>query len=147
MLPEDSIEIRKYKKDNDEAYLYSTWLRCYKHYSYFAKRIRSAQFFKGHEKVIKHLLAKPNVIVLVACPKDDDDTILGYLAFEEGDKESRPVIHFTFVKDAFRKMGVAKSLFKYANIDPNNIYFTHWVFDVDELIKRWDGMLYDPYKL
>lgn len=144
MIPSDSITIRQYVESNDKAYIYSTWLRNYKHSSYFAKRIPHSIFFDGHQKIVDHLLSKPETSALIATPKDDDETILGYLVYE---KREKPIVHFMFVKNAFRAMGVARALFKHADIDPNNMRFTHWTFPVDELIQKWDGMVYDPYKL
>lgn len=142
----DVIEIREFRPEEDQAFIFSSWLRTYKHHSYFAKRIKHALFFKGHHAVIEHILEKPTTTVAIACPKGDLDTILGYLVYEPA-KESRPVIHFVFVKEPFRRMGMAKTLFKSQHIDINNIFFTHWTFPVDELINKHPEMLYDPYGL
>lgn len=136
--------MRDYKPSTDQAFVYSTWLRNYKHSSYFAKRIKPVIFFAGHHNIVSHLLKKPEMRVFVACPKDDLDTILGYLACEPG---AKPVVHFIFVKEAFRNMGVARSLFAKAIIEPNKMAFTHWTLPVDELIRKWPEMIYDPYKM
>lgn len=144
MILTESIEVRAYQESQDKAFIYSTWLKNYKHSSYFAKRIRPVTYFKGHHIVIDHLLKKPSTNVIIACPKGDQETILGYLAYEILEK---PVVHFTFIKDAFRKMGIARALFEAAAIDPNKICFTHWTHPVDELIQKYPDMIYDPYGL
>lgn len=143
MIPKEAVVVRKFI-ETDEAFVYSTWLRNYKHSSYFAKRIRPHTFFKGHWNVVNHLLAKPTVIVFIAHPKEDEETILGYLACELADK---PIVHFIFVKDAFRNMGIATALFEHAKIDPNNMFFTHWTIPVDDFMNKYGDMIYDPYKL
>lgn len=137
----EAIVVREYRHEADQAFVYSTWLRNYKYSSYFAKRIKPAIFFAGQHKVIDHLLAKPSTKVVVACDRNDADTIMGYLAFEPG------VVHFVFVKDAYRKLGVATALFASQRIDVNQAKFTHWCFPVDELIRKFPDMTYDPYCL
>jgi len=146
LIPSDSIEIRNYRPDNDKAFIYSTWLRNYKHSSYFAKRIKPVIFFAGHHPIVEHLLGKSNSKIFIACPKGDADTILGYLVCEKPE-DKNPIVHFIFMKEAFRGMGIGKALFKHAAIDPNKMNFTHWTLLVDDFIRKWPEMIYDPYKL
>lgn len=142
MIPQGSIEVRKYRADLDKPFVYSTWLRNYKHSSYFAKRIKPVVFFAGHHNAISHLLEKPGIKALVACPKDDHETILGYLVCESTEK---PTVHFVFVKETFRNMGIARALFEAASLDPNKIQFTHWTYPVDDLINKFPDMIFNPY--
>lgn len=58
-----------------------------------------------------------------------------------------PVVHFTFVKDAFRNMGIARAMLKASGIDVNKLMFTHWTMPVDELIRKYPDITYDPYRL
>lgn len=147
MIPSDSIQIRLFKPE-DLAFVYSTWLRNYKHSSYFAKRIKPSVFFEGHHKVLDSLFKKPELKVFIATPKDDPDTILGYIACELATEElNRTVIHFSFVKEAFRRMGVARALCKAAQVDFTKASFTHWTFPVDEIYKKLPDMTYNPYLL
>lgn len=145
MIPTDAIVVRAYDKDTDEDFIYSTWIRNYKHSSYFAKRIKPSVFFKEHHIVIDHLMQKPEMVCLVAHPKNDQDTLLGYAVFEKLD--DRHVVHFTYVKDAFRMMGIAKTIYKTAEIDMAKLSFSHWTMPVDELIKKYPDIIYNPYKL
>lgn len=145
MQIEDSIRFRPYIQSNDQAFVFSTWLKNYRHSSYFAKRIRSSIFFPGHQKVLELLFEKPTLRVVVATPIDDDQTILGYLAAEF--HHTKPVIHFIFIKDAFRNMGIAKALVNFVKIDLNEVQFTHWTIPVDDYIRKYPNMLYNPYCL
>jgi hypothetical protein len=79
----------------------------------------------------------------VAHPIDDPDIILGFLVFE-GTKED-PIIHFIFVKRAFRNMGVGGSLLR--GLDLSRAFFTHFTRDVDWILKKYPSMKYDPYAL
>ncbi len=44
-------------------------------------------------------------------------------------------------------MGVAATLFKHVDIEPSKMHFTHWTIPVDEFIRKWPDMIYDPYGL
>lgn len=137
------IEVRLYRPSIDLSFVFSTWLRNYKHSSYFAKRIKPVVFFKGHQAVVEHILKKPTTKVYIAHPKDDSETILGYLACEP----STQTVHFLFVKDAFRKMGIAKQLLAFSEINIEKLNFTHWTMPVDELIRKWPDITYNPYAM
>jgi hypothetical protein len=142
LISKDAILVRRYDATTDEAFIYATWLRNYKSSSYFAKRIRHAVFFSGHKKVIEFILAKPQTTTLIAHPKDDPNTMLGYLVCEMVEK---PTVHFTFVKEAFRKMGILRRLMEAAEIADPTFTFTHWTFPVDELIGKYPDLVYNPY--
>lgn len=145
MIPENSVLVRVGLKDTDKDFLYNSWLKSYKHNSYFAKRIRNSIFFPNHERIINHLISKPTVKVFITCPKNDEDTILGYLVCDTSTDDH--VIHFVFVKDAFRRMGIMKEMLKEASINTKRIVFTHWTMPVDEIFKNNEDMVYDPYRL
>ena len=141
----DAIKFRPYVKHTDQAFVFSTWLRNYKHSSYFAKGIRSSIFFPGHQKLLELLFDKPTLKVFIAHPTDDDQTILGYLVAEFHHKA--PVIHFIFIKEAFRNMGIATLLLNHAEINPDNFHFTHWTMPMDEIIRKHPNIRYNPYCL
>lgn len=141
MIPSDSIGIRPYRPE-DKNFVYSTWLNNFKHSSYFAKRIKPSIFFKGHQAVIDTLFLKSQFKVFIAHPRGDEDTILGYIACEPNEPT---VVHFTFVKDAFRRMGVAGALYKHTGVNWDKMIFTHWTYPVDEMIRKNPEMTYNPY--
>lgn len=148
MIPEESLLLRPFDKSQDEAFLYATWLNNYKHSSYFAKAIRSHIFFKNHKKIIDHIIAEPRTKIVMASPKNDANTIIGYLVYSIPLKEDdRLTVHFLYVKETFRQMGVMRSLLKSQSIDLDNIFFTHWTIPVDKFINKFTGMIYDPYRL
>lgn len=143
-IPRHAFKIRPKTKE-DENFIFSTWLRCYKTQSYFAKRIRNHIFFKRHAEIVTHILAKTTSRTFVAHPASDEDTILGYLTCEPGDA---PTAHFIYVKEAFRSMGIASALFDAAEIDPTTMTFSHWTFPVvDDFMQRYETANYDPYAI
>jgi RimJ/RimL family protein N-acetyltransferase len=142
----EAIDVRKYQPENDKAFVFATWLRNYKQSSYFAKRIRPTQFFAGHHAVLEHLTNKPTTQIAIACPKGDDGTILGYLAFDKS-FHGNIVAHFIFVKEAFRNMGVATELLRYAGIELPRVTITHWTYPIDEIVRKHPEIIYNPYYL
>lgn len=145
----EGSEIRLYNPELHTNFIYSTWLKHYKFTSYFAKRIRPSIFFKRHHLVIEHILSKPETKCLVIGPKDDEDSIWGWLAYEPRD-EGKHLIHYIYIKETFQKMGLAKKLLAACEINfenIKNIHLSHWTFPVDEAMKRWPEMIYDPYDI
>jgi len=57
-----------------------------------------------HDIILKKILTK--CTLLVACDPDDPDVIWGYVAFNA----ENPVLHFVYVKGAFRRMGIGTRL-------------------------------------
>lgn len=136
------IDIRE-AEESDHAFIFSTWLRCYKHESAFAKPIAPKVFFARHHKVVERILAYKETRILVCSPKDDDHTILGYLVYT--DAKPKPVVQFCYVKMPFRKLGVAKALWNEALIVPEYSLYTHRMDDMKWAEQRWPLMEYDPY--
>jgi ribosomal protein S18 acetylase RimI-like enzyme len=138
------VEIRDYKSE-DRDFVFSSWLRNYKHSSYFAKRIRNSVFFFWHQKIADAIVSRPSARILVACAPGESDVILGYLVMEE--RPTEQVIHYVFVKPEFRKMGIGRKLWLKAEVKPTGAYFTHWTFVVNDLREKMPELTYDPYRL
>lgn len=90
--------------ESDKNFIYATWLRGLYYGSEFFREMNQNQFFAIYQTLLDRLLSKPGLTIQVACLKEDSDVILGYAAFEPG------ILHFVFVKDVWRKMGIAKDL-------------------------------------
>lgn len=138
----DQVEFRPSVKA-DESFIFSTWLRSYKHSSRFAQHIPSRTYFARHHKIIERIMGFPQTETVVCSPKDKADTILGYLVFTH--VHPRPVIHFVYVKVPFRKFGVAKGLLEEANIHLDGAVYTHRTDNLEWVEQRFPGLQYDPY--
>jgi hypothetical protein len=79
------IKIRKYNSNVDDPYIYSTWTK----YAWYSPSnphiIGKKEFFDTLGKHIKSILSEGQV--RVACLKDDQDIILGYIAYHNGKEE------------------------------------------------------------
>jgi GNAT superfamily N-acetyltransferase len=85
---------------------------------------------------------------LVACDTVDPNVIYGYLVkgtYLEGSLGEVPVVHYLYVKAAFRKMGIARTLVEASKVPLDKFSFSHWTFAMDGLIERLPGAVYIPY--
>lgn len=103
MKPEQEWSIRR-ASGNDLNFIYDTWLNSYKHDSLFGKIFRTGFFFDEYRYVIDSILANPTTTILIACLPQSPEVILGYLVC------NKTHLDYCFVKDAFRNLGIAKSL-------------------------------------
>jgi ribosomal protein S18 acetylase RimI-like enzyme len=138
----------------DVSFIYNSWLKQYRERSRFASPIHPKIFYDRHHKVLERILAVTSTQVLVCSPKENPETILGYLVFTNANV---PILHFVYVKAAFRRLGIASALFKDAQLDPNKCVYTHRVdkrsvrddgtsvSDFDWIQQRFPSLLYDPY--
>lgn len=131
----NEIEIRVAKLE-DIPFIYSTWLRSYRHASQFARKITTNVFYEMHHKVIDRFIERGGE-VYIAHPAGEPDVILGYLCMDT----VQPVAQYIYVKKPFRKMGIARALIK----DKDIKLFTHWTADTDWIVKKISGLIYNPY--
>jgi len=117
-------QVRKAKSD-DINFIYATWLRSYKHDSPLTKYTKRTLFFDEHQKLLDRLL--PKIQVIVACDENDQDLIFGFLAFEP------KIVHFVYVKEPFRKMGIARKLIESQGINVNECQASHLTFGLLDL--------------
>lgn len=122
--------------EGDINFVLSTWLK-----SYYEELKRNGSkgviypkddvFFQGHQSRIKEVLKTSECLVCVA--PDEDNQIIGWIVFD------KDAIHYCYVKQVFRKMGVARELQKQA-IQPRS-YSHHTRFS--RYLNK--GLTYNPY--
>lgn len=137
----------------DWAFVYATMLRNLKGSAPFARRISNTVFFALHHEVIERILARGGELV-IAHPEDDPQTILGYLLFERAAPHAKVagvavpeiILHWVYVKKAFRGYGVARTLFQSRRIVPGAVAFTHLTApDGESLWRKYPTAEFWPY--
>lgn len=133
--------------EDDMPFIFSTWLRNYRHSSTgFAQDIDKEVYYDFHHQVISRIVSR-HAHVLLAVDKQDPTVIFGYLVLEWfPDKFS--VIHYGYVKKAFRNLGLFNSLLKAASVGRNKVLYTHKTELGEKLIEHKKGVLecqYNPY--
>lgn len=137
-MSENMWTIREPNK-KDIAFIYATWLNSLYYDSWF-KGIQKSVYFDNYKKVIDHILSYAKVSI--SCLKEDPNTILGYLVSEDPD-----VIHYLFVKEAFRRFGIAKSLFDHNFISPERMLITHRTRQANQILNTKSQFTYNPFLL
>ena len=137
-----AIAIRNLSPD-DSAFVFSSWLRNYRASSIIVKNVLDSVYFPKHHRLIESILARRECRTRIAYVAGDPHTIIGYLVAEA--TLPRPILHWIYVKSAFRRMGVATELL--GGLDPNDCSFTHWTSTTNALLYKWPRAVYDPYLL
>lgn len=91
------------KSDNDV--IYSTWMNSLYYGNDWFREIDNDVFFGKYRKVIETILEKKDTKVTIACLDNDADTVVGYAV-----AEGLEILHWIYVRPAWRKLGIAKSL-------------------------------------
>lgn len=131
--------IRPAKPDESEInFIVQTWLRTHKKHSHFFKDVPDSRFFLHRDLVVKALLVRAQV--RVAALPDSDVTILGWICWETLSDET--LLHYIYVKDAFRNSGVGRSLL--ATVPPGKVVVTHRTNDANVYLERHKWMFATP---
>lgn len=101
---EETIYIRPLHLMDDSAFIYSSWCNGLYFSSVLPMQITRKEFFQEQSKFIKGLLEKADIQIV--CLSDDPDTILGYSVI------LGECLEWIFVKESFRRTGIAKFLLK-----------------------------------
>lgn len=91
---------------SDKSLILSTFLKSLYYSNDFYGQIDQKAYFDGYGRVIEHLLQKSVLRPLVACLADEPEVVLGWALVEP----EASVIHYCYVKKAWRNQGIAKQL-------------------------------------
>lgn len=128
--------------EQDVNFIFNSWLKSYQS-SVSAKLLSPTIYFQFHHKVIEQLLQR--CAVVVACQQQDPTQVYGYLVYEVVDDV--PVIHYAYVKHAFRQMGIYSLLLAATTLSSRNqAFYTHETHTALKLIRAKSlPMVYNPY--
>lgn len=136
----DALVKVRHATEGDVGFIFNSWLKSYRSSS-FSKFIPGPVYFDHHHKVIEAILKRATV--LVACNPKDNNQIYGYLVFEQ--QLDVFVGHYTYVKDAYRKMGVLGLLLNAAKL-PNNYFYSHSTMLAGQVLSKLKSQgVYSPY--
>ncbi len=100
--------------------------------------------FKLHQRVINRIIARPTVLCLVATMKEDPEVAFGFLVSER-ESQHVPAVHFLYVKEHFRNMGISKLLMQTLDWDLNRCFYTHHAGDINLFLGKFPEMKFYPY--
>lgn len=132
----DLISIRQ-GVDSDISFIFATWLRNLFHSSPMFKYMEKNVFMKHYHNVLTAMFTRDYVNVVVACMKDDPDTILGYAILSKDNK----ALHWIYIKKNWRKIGLAKDL-----VPETVTHVTHITDTGASIIEKYK-LEYNPFLL
>lgn len=119
----------------DICFIYSTWLKSYRTGSGLGLASGKHAYFLTYNLIIDQILGRSDTAVWVAVKFDEPNVIWGYAVSEPG------VLHYVFVKEAFRKFGIARSL--YQNSFNARPFVTHVTQDARDVMCGHPGFRFD----
>lgn len=90
---------------------------------------------------IKRVRSRPNAITIVA---EEPGALAGFLCCEP--KNDPPLVFYVYVKEQYRKAGIARELFRRAGIDLNERFvYACKTAVVSDLMRKAPQARFDPY--
>lgn len=144
-IPEHHVSYRPMTAD-DEAFVYASWLRSVRNESPAYAMVMDAVFFPAHHVMVERCFESSEVIM--ACLVDDPSVLIGFACGVSSPRPSGAVLHYVYVKSAFRRMGIAAAMLKALRIDPSEgCTVTHWTRFCTQIRQRIPLAVYNPYLL
>jgi len=123
----------------DLPFIFSSWLKSYRD-SDCAKHIPNEPYFRFHHKIVESILSRASesgtATIKIACLADSSENILGWLVSEG------PVLHYVYIKNAFRRLGIASKLLG----DYRPQIYSHRTY-AWKLLPQLKGAVYVPYAI
>ena len=119
--------------------IFATWLRSYQANALAAKHMSRDTFFAGHHGVLERIFGNEPCVKLAVMP-EDPSVVFGW-SVSEPDKG---IVHYVYVKPAFRRHGVAKALLEHVKLP---CVYTHHTYILRDLHKYVAGSDYNPYAI
>lgn len=138
ILKNDLYIVREYE-EADKSFIFATVLRGLYYGSAFFSEVPKDVFMGNYHRIIENILEHPSAVIRVACLKEDPQVILGYSISRQTDDKS--VLDYVFVKPAWRKIGVARSL-----MPPNIFAVSHLTKQGHSMLKsKLPGVMFNPF--
>jgi ribosomal protein S18 acetylase RimI-like enzyme len=136
---ESQVQIRS-AIEADVPFIFNSWLKSYRGAN-SVKCVGNPVYFEFQHKVIERLLQRSQVYVL--CSPEDSSQVFGYVVCEH--VEDIPVLHYVYVKYAFRGMGLCSMLLNHAKLNKQvGGFYTHDTHSATKLLKN-SKFVYNPY--
>jgi GNAT superfamily N-acetyltransferase len=141
-MSEVELAVRK-PHAGDVDFLTNSWLESFRD-GYFPSSVPNRVYYNQHHRILEKLM--PRAQILIACNAKDPEQIFGWVCAEQMDQHL--VIHYIYVKDTFRRFGIAKRLVKLLMrdlpVNQQRVLITHLTHKAKQLIKGWKEWKLEP---
>jgi hypothetical protein len=114
----------RHATDQDLRFVIGSWLYSYRT-SFSAGLIQMDSWIEVMEPQIRAVLARPDCEVYCAIDPNTDDRridVFGWMAFEGTTESGPPLVHYAYVKEPYRRMGLARGLLKQLGLDLCSVF-------------------------
>ena len=116
--------------ETDQNFVSQSWLKSLRSSSAYFHSIPEKIYYDTHRaSIIKNF---ENSNCLIAHPNGEPTLIVGYLVYEERDSPHYVILHYSYVKRSFRKMGLASLLIDFVSTD-RSLIATHYTDKIKNL--------------
>ena len=129
------ITTRSFNPETDTNLILKSWLTTFKNTGPAVHRMIDSEYFEDYQKIIKHMLANSDITIV--CDPEDKDIIWAYMIHTDH------AIHYIYVKDTFRKLGIMRKLISLAKAN----HFTHWTTPMNSISHKFKHLIYNPFKI
>ncbi len=135
----DQVRLRN-ATEADVPFIFNSWLRCFRN-SPPTMGCPNPVYFAQHHKLLEGLCKRATIVV--ASNDKDLGQIYGYLCCEK--IEGSLVVHFMYVKETFRELGIGRMLMETQGWTKETpIFYTHRSRICNQLESSF-LMVYNPY--
>lgn len=137
------IQFRQMREE-DYPFILSSWLN-----SSFETSLEKALGFGDgshrthNQRIVLALLDR--AVVTVAHPKDDEDSIIGWLCSQRSHVSDTNILHYAYVKSGFRGLGILKRLLLEINPMNNKMLVTHVGRHHQLMVEHGYPLVIDPH--
>jgi hypothetical protein len=129
-------DIRDFNPQTDTNFIMATFLKGLYYGAPWVSEIPKDVFMDNYKVIAENLINSPNTVVKIACLKEDPNVMLGYSILSADYK----VIHWVFVKAAWRKQGIMRAI-----IPQYPIAVTHLTTVGKILLPKYKDCIFNPF--
>jgi hypothetical protein len=106
------------REPSDLHFILDSWSKQMEDECRAARNMRTSIFAAEQRALIKDLLSKSKTLMM--CNEEDPDQILGYAVVQES---STPIVHFIYLKEMFRKLGLSYKMLEAFEISKDTAFW------------------------
>lgn len=128
------FEFRPYVQD-DIPFIQSSWGSSYFDGGPIKLHLSPTEFHEFHRPIRTHFFMRERATAIVCVWKKDPNLIIGWIAVEKPRTSKGLVLHYLYVKQAFKHEGVAQKLIKMALPD-RPVFYTHSTEKASRIMRK-----------
>lgn len=130
----------------DVPFVLDAWLESFR-LSHSAGPIRMSRYRDVYREEIAAVLGRPATRAMVAFNSEDPEQLFGFVVHGREFFGVGPwkILHYVYVKNFCRRLGLATDLLRAAGLDPAEPFlYPYRTAIAGKLIQKWPGMRYEP---